>query len=262
MAYTQTTKTGYGKRVGNSFRGIGLGLLLFVVATILLWWNEGRAVHTAQDIKEVGKTAVHVDDIQTVAPEGQLIHANGIATTTDTVEDTFFGVKVNALSLIRQVEYYQWVEHSKTETKEKIGGSMEETTTYTYECEWVRKPVDSKNFHDPAYQGRNTAILVNNFEEETFYASVVDFGAYKMPQSFIPEVSSCSERNNTVLNISAEKLAELNELVFKSQSLSNQVFNNVANAMTSSNGSDWVHVMGNQVYLGRSAGNLPLAMSA
>ncbi len=255
MAYTQTTKTGYGKRVGNSFRGIGLGLLLFVVATILLWWNEGRAVHTAQDIKEVGKTAVHVDDIQTVAPEGQLIHANGIATTTDTVEDTFFGVKVNALSLIRQVEYYQWVEHSKTETKEKIGGSMEETTTYTYECEWVRKPVDSKNFHDPAYQGRNTAILVNNFEEETFYASVVDFGAYKMPQSFIPEVSSCSERNNTVLNISAEKLAELNELVFKSQSLSNQVFNNVANAMTSSNGSDWVHVMGNQVYLGRSAGN-------
>ena len=36
MAYTETTTTGYGTRVGNSFKAIGSGLLLFVLGTALL----------------------------------------------------------------------------------------------------------------------------------------------------------------------------------------------------------------------------------
>ena len=47
MAVTEVTKTSYGQRVGSSFRGIGSGILLLIVGTVLLWWNEGRAVKTA-----------------------------------------------------------------------------------------------------------------------------------------------------------------------------------------------------------------------
>ena len=44
MAYQEVTTTGYGTRVGNSFKAIGSGFLLFIAGTALLWWNEGRAV--------------------------------------------------------------------------------------------------------------------------------------------------------------------------------------------------------------------------
>lgn len=33
MAYTETTTTGYGTRVGNSFKSIGTGFVLLVAAT-------------------------------------------------------------------------------------------------------------------------------------------------------------------------------------------------------------------------------------
>ena len=42
MAYTKTTTTGYGQRLTGSFKSIGTGFLLFIGATILLFWNEGR----------------------------------------------------------------------------------------------------------------------------------------------------------------------------------------------------------------------------
>lgn len=40
MAYTETSYTGYGTRVKNSFKAIGTGFVLFLGGTALLWWNE------------------------------------------------------------------------------------------------------------------------------------------------------------------------------------------------------------------------------
>lgn len=44
-----------------------------------------------------------------------------------------FGIKVGAIALQRSVEYYQWVEVAKKTKKDKLGGSEETVTTYTYE---------------------------------------------------------------------------------------------------------------------------------
>ena len=52
MAYTETTRTSYGKRLGNSLGGIVTGFLLFIAGTVLIWWNEGRAVKTTKMLKE------------------------------------------------------------------------------------------------------------------------------------------------------------------------------------------------------------------
>ena len=62
MAYTETTTTGYGTRVGNSFKAIGSGLLLFVLGTALLWWNEGRAVKTEKMLDEAGSKYVEMEN--------------------------------------------------------------------------------------------------------------------------------------------------------------------------------------------------------
>ena len=61
MAYQEVKTTGYGTRVGNSFKGIFSGLILFCLATALLWWNEGRAVKTDKAGWRYGFVALQED---------------------------------------------------------------------------------------------------------------------------------------------------------------------------------------------------------
>ena len=189
MAYTETTRTSYGKRLGNSLGGIVTGLLLFVAGTVLIWWNEGRAVKTDKLLKEAQGQVVEMPDISTVDPafEGKLIHATGLATTADSLYDSQFKVGARAISLSREVEYYQWVESSESETKDKLGGAQETTTTYTYDLQWVDSPVNSKDFHDPAYRNENTVKQV--VDSYTKYAQNVSFGAYRLNAGQIQSMS-------------------------------------------------------------------------
>ena len=188
MAYQEVTKTSYGTRLGNSLKGIVSGLVLFVAATVLLWWNEGNAVKTSKMLKSAESACVDVADVSSLdaSLNGQLIHATAVAQTDEILTDPDYGVSVNAVRLERSVEYYQWVEHSQSETKDKIGGGQETTTTYTYSKEWVSSPVDSDSFKDPDYQGSNyVRTTVKNNEVE---ASNVTFGAYVLPQSMVNSI--------------------------------------------------------------------------
>ena len=188
MAYTETTRTSYGQRLGNSFKGIGSGILMFVVGTVLLWWNEGRAVKTTKMLKEAQGQVVEMTDVSKIDPafEGKLIHAYGFANTADSLFDSQFNVGVRGIALHRESEYYQWVEDAKTETKDKIGGAQETTTTYTYHLDWTPGPVDSGSFHDPDYQGKNS--VKQNVDDLDLYATDVSFGAYKLSPSQIKSV--------------------------------------------------------------------------
>ena len=190
MAYTVTTNTSYGQRLGGSFKKILTGLLLLVVGTVLLFWNEGRTVKTAKMLKHASKECVHLPDPATVDPsfDGKMVHVNGFATTDEVLTDSYFGVFGTAVKLIRSVEYYQWVEHSSTTTKDKIGGGQETTTTYTYSKEWVSSPVNSSSFAEPDYQGRNTVL--ENVPDETQVAKKVTLGAYTLPAGLIAQMNS------------------------------------------------------------------------
>lgn len=185
MAYTETTTTGYGTRLKNSLGGIGAGFVMFLGATCLLWWNEGRAVKTAKMLDEAQGNYVEMEDIKNVDPDldGRLVHATGDATTTDTLTDDMFGVKDLAISMTRKVEYYQWVEKSKSTSRDKLGGSEETVTTYTYEKKWVSDPVESGEFHDPQYQNANKLLL--SVEDQRLNAGTVAFGAYELSENQI-----------------------------------------------------------------------------
>ena len=176
MAYTETTTTTYGQRVKKSFGGIGSGILLFIVGTILLWWNEGRAVKTTKMLNEAAGVTVEMTDIGTIDPQfdGKLVHATGMTATIDSLIDSDFGVGVTAVKFNRKVEYYQWVENSKSQTKDKIGGGQETVTTYTYEKKWVNSPVASENFHDPEYQGANRIRIAIDDLSQTAEDDILD----------------------------------------------------------------------------------------
>ena len=190
MAYQEVTTTGYGTRVGNSFKAIGSGILLFLAGTALLWWNEGRAVKTEKMLDEAGSAYVEMENPnkKDASLEGELICGTALATTEDSLSDSQFGIGAKAISLTRKVEYYQWVEHSQEKKEDKLGGKEVTTTTYTYSKEWVSRPVESAQFKDPAYQNKN--MVLTTIEDAEQYAENVSWGAYKLNESLIHSISS------------------------------------------------------------------------
>ena len=190
MAYQEVTTTGYGTRVGNSFKAIGSGFLLFIAGTALLWWNEGRAVKTEKMLDEAGSAYVEMENPnkKDASLEGELICGTALATTEDSLTDAQFGIGAKAISLTRTVEYYQWVEHAQEKKEDKLGGKEVTTTTYTYTKEWVSRPIESANFKDPVYQNKNTVLAT--YEDAAQFAENVSWGAYKLPESLISRISS------------------------------------------------------------------------
>ena len=190
MAYQEVTTTGYGTRVGNSFKAIGSGILLFIVGTCVLWWNEGRAVKTEKMLDEAGSAYVEMENPskKDASLEGELICGTALATTEDSLSDQQFGIGAKAISLRRSVEYYQWVEHAEEKKEDKLGGKEVTTTTYTYSKEWVSRPIESGQFKDPAYQNKN--MVLTTVEDAEQYAENVSWGAYKLNESLIHSIRS------------------------------------------------------------------------
>ena len=244
MAYQEKTTTTYGSRLSNSLKGIVFGLIAFIVGTVLLFWNEGNFVKTKRALTEAEGAVVSVASVDTRAPEleGKLIHASAKANTADVLSDSAFGVSENAIALAREVEYYQWVEESKTETRDKMGGGQEKITTYTYKKKWCSDPEDSLEFHDPAYQGKNWTWL--RFDEQTQYADTVTFGAYVLPDFFVESITGAESAQ---VQPTAEQTATWTATIAKNP-----------HAPAADNADDeetvppaqWVHTDGSTVYFG------------
>ena len=233
MAYQEVKTTSYGTRVGNSFRGIGSGILLFIAATVLLWWNEGRAVKTTKMLNEAQGAYVEMEDPGKIDPalDGELVHATAVATTQDSLIDARFGFGATAISLQRSVEYYQWVEHSESETEDKLGGKEVTTTTYTYSKEWVSSPVQSESFKDPEYQNKNMVLAV--VDSDIQWARKVTFGAYTLNDGLVHCISSCEP---VQLAIDESILKDLNDGISRIQKKDSL---------------NYVHQAANVLYIGR-----------
>jgi len=190
MAFQETRTVGYGSRVGNSFRGIGAGIMLFLAGTALLWWNEGRAVKTEKMLEEAASNYVEMENPnkKDASLDGELVCGTAMATTEDSLTDAQFGIGAKAIAIRRKVEYYQWVEHEHQSSEDKLGGKEVITTTYTYSKEWVGSPIQSSQFKDPAYQNKN--MVLTTFEDAEQYAENVKFGAYTLNEALIHYISS------------------------------------------------------------------------
>ena len=258
MAYQEVTTTGYGTRVGNSFKAVGGGFILFCLATAFLWWNEGRAIKTEKMLDDAGSAYVEMENPskRDASLEGELICGTAIATTEDSLSDAQFGIGAKAIALRRTVEYYQWVEHSESKSEDKLGGKEERTTTYTYSKEWTKRPVESADFKDPAYQKKNFVLTTVNETEQ--YAENVSWGAYKLNESLIRSISSHEDLNQP---ISEDLLKQLNkdaktayERFYGAKSLpvdtaKQQPADSVRTDM------EYIHQNGNVLYYGRVPGS-------
>lgn len=240
MAYQETETIGYGTRVKQSFKKIATGFTLFLTATGMLWWNEGNSVKTRDMLKEAQAVCVEMENPSTkdASLEGQLVCGTANTATTDSLIDNDFGIGVNAISMKRTAEYYQWHETKKEETREKSDGSVKKTYTYNYSKTWSKKPVNSKNFK---YSSGHTNVVLAYIENGEQWAEHVSFGAYNLSSNLIHSINSFEPLK---LDFSDNQLRQLDKTT---QAAYERYYTPID---LNSNDYNYVHVNDNQLYLG------------
>jgi len=189
MAVTEVTHENWFSRIIESLKGIVIGIILFLLAFPLLFWNEGRAVKTARSLSE-GAAAVESisPDSIDAAYDGKLVHFNG-EVTSETLADSTFGVSKVAIKLRRSAEMYQWKENSKTETRKKVGGGEEKVTTYTYEKTWSSSPISSGSFKEAGHD--NPGAMP--YESQTWTAQTVTVGKFTLSPGLLAQIDAWKE---------------------------------------------------------------------
>lgn len=185
-SFTETVTTGWFSRIGNSIKGILLGIVMVIAAFPILFTNEGCAVKTRKTLDQ-GSSEFSPVDAATVDPanDGKLIHLTGQASSDEELSDNDFQVKTNALLLQRQVEMYQWQESTSKDTKKKLGGSTETTTTYNYEKVWHRGRIDSSNFKKA--EGHNNPSP--KFSNNSWKAKDIKLGGFTLNSALLDKIS-------------------------------------------------------------------------
>ena len=165
--------------VANTKIGKGSGITAFIFGTFFLIITERDYKRTRDVIIEAESIVVKANDVslQDAELDGKLIYGVSKTRTDDILTDGIFEVKVNAVKLIRSIEYYQWVEIKHTETYENYEGKERTRTVYTYEKQWTDKLIDSEKFKEPKHRNR-MIIEVGSMEK---YADLVYWGAYELP---------------------------------------------------------------------------------
>lgn len=186
--FTEVSRESWLGRIGGAIKGVFVGIVLALVAVVLLFWNEGRAVKTYKTLKEGGGAVVSVPSEKVdPAKEGKLIHVTGMADTAATITDSVFGVSAHALKLRRAVEMYQWTETVRSESRKKMGGGTETVKTYSYGKSWSERQIQSANFKQPAGHENPKSFPYPSSE---LVAEKVTVGAYVLSASLLGMIRS------------------------------------------------------------------------
>ena len=213
-SFTETTTTSWGSRLMASLKGVLLGIVLFIAAFPLLWWNEGRTLHRVETLDE-GRNMVIAVATRPVDSknDGRLVYFSGTATTEELVSDGQFGVAESVLKLRRTVEMYQWQEEKKTERVKNLGGSETEKTTYSYKPVWSESWVDSSSFKEKDKHGNPSSMP---FTSITFEPSTVKVEYFSLSPDFTSKLDfyepyPITEGNRAEMNEGLKKSFEIHD---------------------------------------------------
>ncbi|CEG58107.1 TMEM43 family protein [Legionella fallonii] len=202
----EITTTSWFTRLKNALIGILVGIALIIGAIVLIFWNEGHSLHTAQSLEQTRKAVTPVAKAPINNQNNlKVVYLSGLATTNDKLVDPLLGITVTAINLDRKVEMYQWQEHSETKTEKQIGGSEKQTKTYTYNKVWSNHLIDSSTFHDQAGHQNPTSMSI---QSQLQYATKVTLGDFILPGELIRQINVSQPVN----------LAQVNQESLKSQS--------------------------------------------
>jgi hypothetical protein len=194
--FTETTTTGYGKRIMNSIGGILFGIALFIGAFVVLFNNEGSV-----DYSTIAKTAVQIDSTTVStdpAIKDKLVVTSGIFATDETIGDDMYLNPGPYLAIERDVEMYSWVEKKNEHSTTNTGGSETTTTTYDYVKEWTANHESSASFKYPEGH-QNPALQIQGTTKRVSKATIGVYGV-DMQSISLPSLSELTlNTENTTL---------------------------------------------------------------
>jgi hypothetical protein len=206
-SFTEVSSESWFSRIGGAIKGVFFGILLFLLAFPLLFWNEGRAVQTAKSLAEGAKAVVGISaDKVDKANEGKLVHLTARAETEQVLDDPAFGISANAIRLTRDVQMYQWVEETKSKKKKKLGGGTETVKTYTYKKQWANSLNSSGGFAKP--EGHQNPAQMP-FDEFSVEATDVAVGAFRLSPGLIGKISKPEPLPVSAENLPADLASDL-----------------------------------------------------
>lgn len=175
----EVTQESFLSRMQDAVLSLTLGIVLIILSIPLLWYNEKRSAVYETLINRVEK------DVRVVAKGSApqetnnnwpvLVSGEQMRAVTSVKHPQFNLEYVKGCICIRScVSIYQWVERTKTEERETLGGGKETTTRYYYEKQWSQAFNDGSSFRTSGY--RNTKPMGLNVGTETVWASRVEFG--------------------------------------------------------------------------------------
>lgn len=149
--------------------GFLLGPVFILGSSVLLFWNEGRAVQTERSLAEGRALVVDVTPAKVdPALDGKLIHVGGDVTAKAPLRDPQFNVGGTGLKLVRNVEMYQWKEESSR------GSSSDSRDRYDYVRVWNASRIDSSHFRNK----ENHENPEMRFSRASFTAKDATLGAF------------------------------------------------------------------------------------
>jgi hypothetical protein len=187
-SFTEVSEQSWFSRIGNAFKGILVGLLLFILSFPIIIFNENRAVNTTVGLKQAQGLVLTVPAVPVSADnDGKLVHFTAIATTEDILKDADFGMELNAIRLARSVQMYQWQEESESKTEKKLGGGTETVTKYSYQLTWSPKLIDSNNFKDQTDHSNPGSM---RYPGRDITAGVITAGDYNLPAILVEQLNN------------------------------------------------------------------------
>lgn len=171
----------------GSPRQVAIGVLLFLATGGFVFFNETRSVARYTALDQSADTVIsiapdHVDP----SHEGALVHVRGGVQSTQELVDETFGVKAQALRLVRHVEIYSWEETKRDEKRKNDKGEDETVTTYAYAKRFFATPPDSSKFKE-AESHKNVEKAA--FTDQDFVAKDARLGAFVIPSEALGKLT-------------------------------------------------------------------------
>lgn len=177
------------ERIGSSLAGILVGLVLLLISSGLLFWNEGRAVQTAKSLQEGLQMVLLLPYSEIVSMEnnGKLIHLVGELNTDKVLSDAEYNIVARVVKLRRVVEMYQWEERETERKYDEGNGQTRVEKSYSYNHIWSSHVIRSQGFDD-AFNHRNpTEMAVSPKSYET---KDVNVGQFLLSEGLISKIDN------------------------------------------------------------------------
>ena len=158
----------------NGCAGIGIGLILFVVSILFLFFNEQNFVNLIKLTDYVRKNAIELtSQIPSPANNNKLVQISGIVNSNQNLSDGIISLP-NSIALKRTTEIYQWQEIYNSNNQ-----------NYQYKKEWDSHLTNSDSFEKKEYQNPKTY----KYKPLEIYAKNANLGKFYLSEEIIKKIS-------------------------------------------------------------------------